>query len=71
MSWCLCASNLEGKQEKWIVGMQWGWRVRLIFLHILIKPDLQGFSHLLECAPLAVKLNPVLSENMPSPPDRL
>lgn len=27
MSWCLYASNLEGKQEKWIVGMQWGWCV--------------------------------------------
>lgn len=49
------------------VGMMWG----LVFVHTLIKPDLKGFSHLLESAPLAVKLNPALSENMPSPPDRL
>lgn len=36
-----------------------------------IKPDLQGFSHLLECAPEAVKLSPALSEHMSSPPDGL
>lgn len=39
---------------------------RLIFVHTLIKLDLQGFSHLPECAPLAVKLNPALSEHMAS-----
>lgn len=36
-----------------------------------IKPDLQGFSHLLECAPEAVKLSPALSEHMSSPPEGL
>lgn len=42
---------------------------RLIFIHTLIKPDLQGFSHLPECAPQAVKLSLALSEHMSSPPD--
>lgn len=40
-------------------------------IHTLVKPDLQGFSQLLECAPEAVKLSPALSEHMSSPPDGL
>lgn len=44
-----------------------GMMQRLILIHTLIKPDLQGFSHLLECAPQAVKLSPALSGHMSSP----
>lgn len=46
-----------------------GMMQRLIFIHTLIKLDLQGFSHLPECAPQAVKLSLALSGHMSSPPD--
>lgn len=66
-SFCVLVISKEDKKTGLLEcsGMTW----RLIFVHMLIKADLWGFSHLLEHDWLAVKLIAVLTEKMLSPPD--